>query len=97
MRALVILAAFVAVAFAPQPATALTAQQEKMKTCNVGATAQRLKGAERKTFMSRCLSSEREEPKKLNAQQQKMRDCNAKAGSMKGAERRTFMSSCLKG
>ena len=31
-----------------------------------------------------------------NAQQQKMKDCNAKAGDMKGDERQKFMSTCLK-
>ena len=34
---------------------AATAQQEKMKTCNAEATAQTLKGDERKAFMSDCL------------------------------------------
>ena len=32
-----------------------------------------------------------------NAQQQRMKDCNAKAGDKKGDERKTFMSSCLSG
>ena len=31
------------------------------------------------------------------AQQQLMKDCNAKAGDMKGADRKAFMSKCLKG
>ena len=30
-------------------------------------------------------------------QQERMRDCNEKAGDKKGAERKAFMSSCLKG
>ena len=30
-------------------------------------------------------------------QQERMRDCNEKAGDKKGDERRAFMSSCLKG
>ena len=33
-----------------------TAQQEKMKTCNQEASAKSLKGADRKHFMSTCLS-----------------------------------------
>ena len=37
------------------PSYALTAQQEKMKTCNADATAKSLKGKERRTFMSTCL------------------------------------------
>ena len=32
-----------------------------------------------------------------NSQQQRMKDCNAKAGDKKGDERKAFMSSCLKG
>ena len=36
-------------------------------------------------------------PKDLNAQQQRMKDCNAKAGDKKGDERKAFMSSCLSG
>ena len=34
---------------------------------------------------------------KQKAQQERMRDCNAKAGDKKGGERNKFMSSCLKG
>jgi hypothetical protein len=32
-------------------------QQEKMKTCNADATSKGLKGDDRKTFMSHCLSA----------------------------------------
>lgn len=35
---------------------ALTAQQEKMKTCNADAKTKNLKGPDRKKFMSECLS-----------------------------------------
>ncbi|MFT3912969.1 MAG: PsiF family protein [Anaeromyxobacteraceae bacterium] len=35
----------------------LTAQQEKMKTCNADAKTKQLAGAERKKFMSECLSA----------------------------------------
>jgi len=37
--------------------------------------------------------------KKLTAQQQRMKDCNAQAGekSLKGDERKKFMSACLRG
>ncbi len=31
------------------------------------------------------------------AQQQRMKDCNQKAGELKGDERKAFMSKCLKG
>jgi hypothetical protein len=34
----------------------LTAQQEKMKSCNAEARTKALKGDERKKFMSACLS-----------------------------------------
>jgi hypothetical protein len=37
---------------------ALNPQQEKMKTCNAQASQKGLKGDERKTFMSKCLSGE---------------------------------------
>jgi len=32
-------------------------QQEKMKTCNVGASDKKLKGDDRKTYMKSCLST----------------------------------------
>lgn len=37
--------------------SAKTAQQEKMKTCNAEAKTKALKGADRKKFMSSCLSN----------------------------------------
>jgi len=74
-------------------------QQEKMKACNAEATAKALKGDERKTFMSSCLSHEEAAPAKTNSQQEKMKACNAEATAkaLKGDERKTFMSGCLKG
>jgi psiF repeat len=39
------------------PALAITAQQ-KMETCKFGADDQRLAGAERKKFISRCMANE---------------------------------------
>ena len=39
-------------------ATAKVAQQEKMKSCSTDAKAKGLKGDERKTFMSTCLSAD---------------------------------------
>lgn len=36
---------------------AMTAQQNKMKTCNADAKTKALKGAERKSFMKECLSA----------------------------------------
>jgi dihydropteroate synthase len=68
-----------------------------------------LTGDERKQFMSNCLkkapaaatpaaSPAAVAPAKTS-QQDKMTDCNAKAGSkaLKGDERKAFMSECLKG
>jgi hypothetical protein len=40
-------------------AKAPTGQQSKMATCNKEAREQTLKGAERKKFMSECLSSKK--------------------------------------
>ncbi len=48
--------------------------------------------------MSSCLRGEAP-AKQLTPQQQRMKDCNAKAGaqSLAGDKRKTFMSNCLKG
>ncbi|HET7097129.1 MAG TPA: PsiF family protein, partial [Casimicrobiaceae bacterium] len=51
------------------------------------------KGDERKAIMSTCLSGK---DTAKNAQQEKMKACNAKAGDKKGDERKAFMSECLK-
>ena len=91
-----------AVAFAPAFASAQdkkpTAQQQRMKSCNAEASGKKLKGDERKAFMSSCLKGE-SAAAQPTAQQQKMKDCNKQAGEkkLKGAERKSFMSSCLKG
>ncbi|MFI4970273.1 MAG: PsiF family protein [Lysobacterales bacterium] len=45
-------------AAATKTATAKTTQQEKMKTCSTDAKEKKLKGADRKTFMSTCLKGE---------------------------------------
>lgn len=37
------------------------------------------------------------DPPKENTQQQRMKDCNAKAADKKGDERKAFMSACLSG
>ncbi|MGN8261037.1 PsiF family protein [Pseudomonas sp. SMSB3] len=82
-----------AVLFSAQGFAANTAQQEKMKTCNADATAQALKGDERKAFMSTCLKKQVPQ-----TQQEKMKTCNAAATgqSLKGDARKAFMSDCLK-
>jgi psiF repeat len=75
----------------------LTAQQQRMKTCNLEAKDKDLKGDQRQSFMSQCLKGGGDE-KELTAQQQKMKDCNRTASErqMKGDERREFMSQCLR-
>jgi hypothetical protein len=72
-------------------AAAPTAQQGKMKTCNVEAKDK--KGDERKAFMKECLSAK---PAAPATQQSKMKTCNVDAQGMKGDERKKFMSECLK-
>jgi len=41
--------------------------------------------------------AKKEPTEKQKAQQERMKDCNAKASDKKGDERKKFMSSCLKG
>lgn len=78
-------------------------QQEKMKTCSKEASEKKLKGDERKKFMSGCLSNKPAEAPAAEAkpatQQDKMKACNKEAGEkqLKGADRKKFMSGCLKG
>ncbi|MEY4737471.1 MAG: hypothetical protein RL302_1790 [Pseudomonadota bacterium] len=73
-------------------AAAPTAQQSKMKTCNV--EAKDMKGDERKAKMKECLSAK---PAAAPAtQQSKMKTCNVEAKGMKGDERKKHMSECLK-
>jgi hypothetical protein len=69
-----------------------------MADCNKSAEGK--KGDDRKAYMSSCLKGETAAPaKELTPQQQKMKDCNAKATSQQltGDKRKTFMSTCLKG
>jgi psiF repeat len=86
---------------ASAPAFAGT-QQDKMKSCNVTAKEQALKGDERKAFMKTCLSKEGgaapAATDKRAAQQDKMKTCNAtaKEKTLKGDDRKKFMSDCLK-
>ena len=77
-------------------AHALTAQQEKMKSCNADATAKGLNGDARKQFMSGCLK-DGAGAAALTPQQEKMKSCNADATAkgLKGDARKAFMSSCL--
>ena len=90
--ALFVLSSVALAADAPKTATAgasapMTAQQNKMATCNHEAGDK--KGDERKAFMQTCLSS------KPVTQQDKMKICNEKATGKKGDERKAFMKECL--
>ncbi|HKQ29275.1 MAG TPA: PsiF family protein, partial [Burkholderiales bacterium] len=95
LRILMTAAALTAMNYAHAQDQKLTAQQERMKTCNAQAGEKHLKGDERQDFMSSCLKGEDHKP--LTAQQEKMKTCNQTASerSLKGDERRSFMSECL--
>jgi uncharacterized protein HemX len=69
-----------------------TAQQSKMKTCNM--EAKDMKGDERKAKMKECLSAK--PTAAPETQQSKMKTCNVEAKGMKGDERKKHMSECLK-
>lgn len=83
--------AFGAAHTAGAPATAPTAQQNKMGQCNKDAGDK--KGDERKAYMSECLKAK---PTAAKTQQDKMKTCNVSAKDMKGDERKAHMSECLK-
>jgi hypothetical protein len=90
----VLLAAPLCVAFsasAEDKEKPMSAQQEKMGSCNKEAGAKELKGDDRKAFMKECLSKG-----KKPTQQEKMKTCNKDAKEMKGDDRKKFMSECLK-
>jgi len=82
-----------AVAADEQP---LTAQQQRMKSCNAEASGKQMKGDERRSFMSQCLKADKG-GKPLTAQQEKMATCNRTASDrqLKGDERRAYMKDCL--
>lgn len=77
-------------------------QHERMRSCNQEAKQKALKGDERKTFMSSCLSGKSGEAAAAqtgqDAQRERMRTCNQTATekTLKGDERKAFMSECLK-
>ena len=82
---------------APAPSPHLNSQQEKMKECAADAKAKGVTGADRKTFMSSCLSSKGMSHEDINKQQEKMKTCNAdaKTKGLSGEDRKAFMKSCL--
>jgi hypothetical protein len=73
-------------------------QQDRMRLCNTDANARHLMGADRRQFMSTCLSKRGREHMTNNRQQRKMTDCSAKAKAkgLKGAARKHYMSDCLR-
>jgi psiF repeat len=73
------------------PETAMTPQQNKMKTCNDKAGD--MKGDDRKAFMKTCLSAKAEPAKP----ESKMAMCNKKTAGMKADERAKAQSDCMKG
>ncbi|MFG5779719.1 PsiF family protein [Comamonas sp. J-3] len=91
MKKLIVLAGIaLASQFALAADKAPTAQQQLMGTCNAEAKTKELKGDDRKSFMSSCLSDGRKR------QQERMKSCNVDATGKKGDERKAFMSECLK-
>jgi psiF repeat len=83
----------------PSESPQLNSQQQKMKECAADAKAKGVKGDERKSFMSSCLSAKGMSQEQINKQQEKMKTCNADAKSkgLQGDERKSFMKSCLSG
>ncbi len=77
----------------------LTAQQQRMQTCNAEVKTKKLTGDARKSFMSQCLSGKTTAESGMTPQQQKMKTCNQEASAKKltGDARKSFMSTCLKG
>jgi hypothetical protein len=80
-----------------KPSAAQKEQQARMKDCNKEASSKKMKGDERKAFMSDCLKGDGPSAAQKK-QQARMTDCNKQASSkkMKGDERKAFMSKCLK-
>ena len=81
----------------PAQSPHLNSQQEKMKECAADAKAKGVTGADRKSFMSTCLSSKGVSQEEINKQQEKMKTCNANAKTkgLTGDDRKAFMKSCL--
>ena len=83
--------AFAADDKAAAPATAMTPQQEKMKSCNASAADK--KGDDRKAYMKTCLSAKPPAPVKPES---KMAMCNKKTAGMKADDRAKAQSECMK-
>jgi hypothetical protein len=96
---LMALAAALGLLVLQSPLALANTQQDKMSTCNATATSKGLKGDDRKSFMSTCLSDAPAPAAKGNSQQEKMKSCNATANTkgLKGDDRKAYMSTCLSG
>jgi hypothetical protein len=70
MPRLILATVFLAVMMPNTSVLALTAQ-EKMTTCRFGADDQKLKGAKRKTFLSRCMANESAPARKVTMKKKK--------------------------
>ena len=90
-----VLAVAVLLALGTTVTSAQTAQQMRMKQCNVEASARHLMGSRRQAYLRTCLQGRHAA---LTAQQQRMRFCNAqaKAKALSGSRRTGFLSSCLR-
>ena len=73
------------------PSTAVMKGTGEEKKSPEKASMERPKG------VSEGSQKPKEPSVKQKAQQERMKDCSAKAGDRKGDERKKFMSSCLKG
>ena len=75
------------------PAAALTGK-EKMATCKIGATAQKLTGAKRNAFIKRCMAKA---PAQNLTAKQKAETCKVGADAQKlaGAKRNAFIKRCM--
>ena len=91
---------------ADAPAKQLTPQQQKMATCSHQAGEKKLKGDERRTFLSGCLkrdgavtASVASAPADTAAQPEKKQSCRAEAKRqhLAGSARKDFISSCAQG
>ena len=61
------------------------------------AAQDKSKGMDHKSEQAKEKSKAHQPSEKQKAQQDRMKSCNEKAGSMKGDERQKYMSACLKG
>ena len=74
-------------------------QQDRMRACNKEAKEKTLKGDERSSFMSQCLSAGKSvDSKEKTALADRRKQCRADARekALKGDERKAFIADCVK-